>query len=407
MLQNPPLILIVDDEPLSRDALSGRLARRNFAIESLASGQAALEAIQLRLPDLILMDVSMPGMSGIETLQKIRETWAQDYLPVILVSALTDSEDVIAGLEAGANDFVVKPVNLPVLVARIKVCLQARTAVLAREQAEQMLRFSEERLRRANDELDQRVRERTAELDRTNQSLTAEIVERKKATELLIAYQEKLRALAAQISLAEEQERRRIARGLHDHIGQNLVLTKMKLGALHELNNQAARTQVLDEVHPLLEQAIKQIRTLTFELGSRVLYDFGLSAALENLTEQMRDQHGIPASFKEDDLPKPIAEDIQVALFQAARELLHNVVKHAHPKSVKVSLVRVGDSIRLTVQDDGIGCRVDDPGSAISTTDGFGLFSIRERLEYLGANMEFKSELGAGTSIFLTAPLQR
>src|SRR5277367_4337307 len=102
-VQDQPLLLIVDDEPLSRDALSGRLARREFAVESLAGGQEALDFLAHRVPDLILMDVSMPGLSGIETVQQIRKTWAQDYLPVILVSALTDSEDVIAGLEAGAN----------------------------------------------------------------------------------------------------------------------------------------------------------------------------------------------------------------------------------------------------------------------------------------------------------------
>jgi signal transduction histidine kinase len=96
---------------------------------------------------------------------------------------------------------------------------------------------------------------------------------------------------------------------------------------------------------------------------------------------------------------------LQVAFFQAARELLHNVVKHSRARAVNMTLSRDVDQIRLTLQDDGVGFSVGEPGSSLSTSGGFGLFSIRERFEYLGGKMEIESAQGAGTRVTLSAPL--
>src|SRR5206468_4248170 len=99
-----------------------------------------LEVIEKAPPDLLLLDIHMPGLSGLQVLTGVRRHWSKQRLPVILVTALSDSQDVIAGLEAGANDFVVKPFNLQVLIARMRVCLDAKRSLLERERLEERLR---------------------------------------------------------------------------------------------------------------------------------------------------------------------------------------------------------------------------------------------------------------------------
>lgn len=121
-----PQILVVEDEPLSQDMLVRRLSSRGLRVASASDGEAALEWIKSNSPDLILLDIQMPKMSGLEVLAEIRKTATRDALPVILVSALGETEDVVRGLEAGANDYVVKPVNLPILLARMSGCLRVK-----------------------------------------------------------------------------------------------------------------------------------------------------------------------------------------------------------------------------------------------------------------------------------------
>jgi CheY-like chemotaxis protein len=129
-------VLVVEDEPLSRDVLVRMLQSRGLEVDSVGDGAACLAWLEDRLPDLVLLDVSMPGMSGLDALQVIRGKHSQDQLPVILVTAMVDPEDIVAGLEAGANDYVVKPVNLPVLLARIDVALRAKRGVSRLVEAE-------------------------------------------------------------------------------------------------------------------------------------------------------------------------------------------------------------------------------------------------------------------------------
>jgi two-component system sensor histidine kinase/response regulator len=373
-----PFVLVVDDDLAARDILSRRLNTRGYRIECCDNADSALARLAEELPDLVLMDVRMPGTSGLDALVKIRNRWTPGELPVLLVTSLKDPEDVIAGLDAGANDFIIKPVNLPVLIARMRVCLAVRAAMLAKVQAEQSLRH-------ANEVLDLRVQQRTAELADLNANL---------------------RALGAQVSLAEEQERRRIARGLHDHIGQALAVTQMKLRSVRESSSPEVVAMV-DEIRQWLDRAIGHVRDLTFELGAKVLYDFGLGAAVENLVERLALEFAMDASFTEDDQPKPLDEAVQVAMYQACRELLHNITKHADARIVRVKLIRDVDLIRLVITDNGGGFSVDASLGVISPTGGFGLFSIRERMNYLGGRLLIDSKIRGGTTAVLEAPLAK
>src|SRR4051812_39683779 len=113
-----PQLLVVEDDPASQDMLVRRLSSRGFRAAAVADGEAALKFIETALPDLILLDINLPGMSGLDVLQQIREKFTRDQLPVIMVTALADSEDVVKGLDAGANDYIAKPINFSVLLAR-------------------------------------------------------------------------------------------------------------------------------------------------------------------------------------------------------------------------------------------------------------------------------------------------
>ncbi len=168
-----------------------------------------------------------------------------------------------------------------------------------------------------------------------------DITHRKRAEERIRSYQERLRSLAPRLSLAEEQERRRIATTLHDRVGQTLAICKIKLGALRESAPSTEFAEPLEEIHEFLEQTIHETRSLTFELGSPILFQVGLEAAVEWLTGRIQIRHGILSGFEGDGQPKPLDDDVRVLLLQGVRELLTNVAKHAHTQSAREQYPRL------------------------------------------------------------------
>jgi len=233
-----------------------------------------------------------------------------------------------------------------------------------------------------------------------------DITEAKLAQERLLAYQRELRSLASQLSLAEERERRRIATALHDGVGQTLSVAKMQLDALRKSSNSSHFVQSLQEVTQLVEQGIEGTRSLTFELSPPVLFDLGLEAAIGWLAERFEAQHGIRCAVKDDGQHKPLDEDTRVVLFRAVHELLVNIAKHARASKANICVVRENDEIRVTVEDGGVGFDASRARLREGKDAGFGLFSIRERLEHLGGSFRVESAPGRGTVVSLLAPLQ-
>ena len=262
-----------------------------------------------------------------------------------------------------------------------------------------------EELQKARDELEIRVQERTDDLAKTNIELRNEIIERRKVEEKLLVYQKQLRSLASELSLAEERLRRRIATDVHDNIGQNLAISKIKIESLRGSVSSPELAGTLDEIRDLIAQTIKSMRSLTFELSPPVLYELGFEAAVEWLVRQAEQQHGLTAEFQNDKKRKPLSDNVRVFLFQAVRELLVNVAKHAHAHNVRVSTRRVGNKIRVSVEDDGVGFDVSQIRSQDYRTGGLGLFNIRERLGYIGGGIDINSKPGGGTQITLVAPI--
>lgn len=223
----------------------------------------------------------------------------------------------------------------------------------------------------------------------------------------LLGYQDNLRSLASKLSLAEARERRRIATEVHDHIGQNLAFAKIRLTELKRTWGASEYAGRLQQIIDFIDSAIGDIRSLVSELSPPVLYELGFVPAIRQVIHEVLRRHGIACSIEDDGWPKPLGEDMMVLLFQAVRELLINVVKHARASAASVSVTRTDDNIRVQVKDNGIGFDVAKRDPYGIDDMGYGLFSIRERLEPLGGCLDVRSEPGGGTEVTLWGPLNK
>ncbi|WHZ25959.1 MAG: Two-component transcriptional response regulator, NarL/FixJ family [Nitrospira sp.] len=259
---------------------------------------------------------------------------------------------------------------------------------MQRKQGEEALRRSEERFRIFAEQLEQLVAERTEELTLS---------------------QERLRALASELNLTEQRERKRLATELHDHLQQMLVVGKLTVGQGKRLASGVPECEtVLKRVEDILSDALAYSRTLVAELSPPVLRDHGLAAALKWLAEYMKKKHeqNVTVIVPEGDWFQ-LPEDQRVLLFQSVRELLINASKHAGTGTVTVRMTQREDQIQIEVCDEGRGfdlaaaARI--PSGGISSK--FGLYSIQERMRALGGSFDITSALGRGTTATLTLPL--
>jgi PAS domain S-box-containing protein len=231
--------------------------------------------------------------------------------------------------------------------------------------------------------------------------ISEDITERKEAETKLLAYQEQLRALTLEMMLVEERERRRIASELHDQIGQNLALCKLKVAALEKTLGDDALKGELAVVRRLLECSMQDARSLIFDLSPPVLYELGFSAALEWLAERIQEQFHIPVEFESRLRDPELKNDQQVILFQVVRELLINMGKHSRASQAKLILSHEGLFLKIQVNDDGVGFDASRIFAPREQNSGFGFFSMRERLNYLGGGLEVRSKPGKGSQIIL------
>ncbi len=232
-----------------------------------------------------------------------------------------------------------------------------------------------------------------------------DVTERRETEERLRGYQDRLRSLANELSLAEERGRRRIATYLHDDIGHSLALCKIKLGSLQESLPPIHRNGYLDEIKSIIEHVIQGTRSLTSELSPPVLYEMGLVPAVAWLAENISKQYGILVNVHYTSQLKKLNDNLQVLLFQAARELLTNIVKHAQAQSVEISIQSYNNKVKIEVKDDGVGFDTAHLLSTITKNGGFGLFNIRERFDHLGGHVDIHSQPDCGTCITVVAPL--
>src|SRR5207302_7665801 len=165
-MRTPPHILVVDDNPVNVDILRTRLAVHGYEILTAADGEEALVVARAKQPDLILLDVMMPKMDGIQVCRELRADSSLPFMPIILVTAKTDSKDVVAGLEAGGDEYLTKPVDQPALVARVKSMLRVKALHDTVQAQAVRLEAQATQLREWNQTLEQRVAEQVTQVER-------------------------------------------------------------------------------------------------------------------------------------------------------------------------------------------------------------------------------------------------
>ncbi len=219
-------------------------------------------------------------------------------------------------------------------------------------------------------------------------------------------YQKQLRRLASELSLVEARERRKIASDLHDHIGQALAYVTQKVTALQGNTIFSGMEEDFSEIVEILNKTIRYTRNLTVEISPPVLYELGLTAAIEWLAERAYQRYELKVSVGQSGTPLEISEDIRVFIFKAVQELIRNAAKHAQAASVTVQINWDQAGFEIIVQDDGRGFDTQKFDSDHGADCCFGLFSIRERLSYLGGSFEVSSTPGRGTTISIHTPYQ-
>jgi len=214
-----------------------------------------------------------------------------------------------------------------------------------------------------------------------------------------------LRALASELAQTEERERRVLAQILHDQLQQLLVAARLKVEILRQGVQDEALAQVVHDLDQLVRQSIAESRSLTLELSPAALYQGGLAVGLEWLGRQLEEKYGLFVEVHASDDANPPDEATRVSLFQAVRELLFNVVKHARVDRAVVRLRRADPrTIQVEVSDNGCGCDPSGLDSRATAHGSFGLFSVCERLRLLDGRLEVQTAPGQGMRVVITVP---
>ena len=264
---------------------------------------------------------------------------------------------------------------------------------VARDITERIL--AEEALRRAHEELEERVRERTAELSSANEALRAEMAERRRVE------QERIQLLT-RLVLAQEDERRRIARELHDQLGQQLTALRLTLEMLKAQS--VERTEIRVQVETLEALALQLDQDVAFrvwELRPTALEDLGLQAALTNYVRNWSKHFGIRAQLHTGrSTGERLTSEVETVIYRLAQEALNNVAKHARADHVDVALERSSEHLSLIIEDNGVGF---DLSNAETAAHGLGLIGMRERAALVGADLQIESTPGRGTTVIVRA----
>ncbi len=502
-------ILIVDDEATIILQLENYINSMGYSVAGIAgTGEESLEMAKKVKPDIILMDIVMPGnIDGIEATKKIKK---ELNIPVIFITSYTDEELVNRAKHVEPFGYIVKPFQESEVRAAVDVALFKKEIEKRLHESEEKYRTmvstskdaivtidskgriiswnngaenifgykesesigmpisniipenipivveseikaetvestgvkkdgktisiehsnagwktekgqfctynirditdrkkTEKMLRSYSSQLERTVSLRTHDLTLTIEKLVNEINERKHIEKQLLHSQKLLRHMTSELSISEEKERRRIATELHGSIGQNLSLAIIKCQELKSKISSEDSLTVIEYICDMLEQSLENTRLLALEISPPVLYEIGLEAAVSWLLEQFKDKHGLQYIFEDDKKQKSLDDNIRVLLFQAVRELLMNIIKHAGTDKAAVSMKKEKKVIKIVVEDSGRGFDSDNFTFKANKSGGYGLFSINERLRYLGGSMHIKSRQGKGTRITLEVPVRK
>ncbi len=232
-----------------------------------------------------------------------------------------------------------------------------------------------------------------------------DISERKKVEAEIWEYQDMLKQLSSDLILAEEAQRRHLAIALHDHLGQSLAMAKIKMAGLLKSTEDENTRSKLKAIEADIIDAVKQTRSLTYELSPPVLHELGLIEALGWRLEKIQLETKIKTLFEHNLDNIKLRNEQEVILFRSVDEILKNIIKHADATEVTVTADATRYSFSIGVADNGRGFDTSILTPERRPRDSFGLFSIKERIEYLGGMIDIQSTLGVGSKIILNIPV--
>ena len=269
-------------------------------------------------------------------------------------------------------------------------------------------------LQEANETLEEKVTERTLTLHQTIEHLQQEIEQRmkadtrnKEADQKLQARANQLRALAGKLTMAEQAERRRVAKVIHDGLQQYMAAAKLHLSGLERKIKDPQLNALAKKIEETIGTCIQMARSLSADLSPPALYRGGLISGLRWLSARMQERHGFRVVFNCELENILLAEDIVLLVFESVRELLFNSVKHSGVSQARVRLEKKAENqICLSVEDDGSGFDPSEISIFQNMKQGFGLFSIQERVQLIGGTFEIKSRPGHGSRFNILLPYE-
>jgi PAS domain S-box-containing protein len=245
------------------------------------------------------------------------------------------------------------------------------------------IKEAEQVLSHAKSDLERMVSERTAELAQTH---------------------EEMKRVSFELIWAEEKERERIAAELHDQVGQSLLLAKMKVDALEDRLSEGSLHSYAKDAASLIGTSIQDIRSLTFRMRPPILDTAGIATSLEWLCSSISNDYNLQMDFSDDGHPKPLSTEMRYSLYQAVRELLLNVVKHAGTETAQLSITTENQTLVVQVADNGVGFKHPDVIMKHINNGGYGLYNVRQRIEQMGGRFVIESIYGQGTTVTLSLP---
>lgn len=373
----PAKILLVDDDERNLTALESILDSTEYCLVRARSADETLHALMSDDFALLILDVRMPQVDGLELAQIIKHRKKTRYLPIIFLSAYyQEDEHVLQGYVAGAVDYLTKPLNPAVLRSKVAafVDLFRTNRALQEEIAERC-------------EAERRLAERTSEV----QELVSQ-----------------LRALAMELTRTEQRERKHLAKVLHDHMQQLIVSALMQLATVAREDRFQKTAESIKNVESTLKDALAVSRSVTVELSPPVLHEAGLAAGLKWFAERLREKHQFSVNIRADERAEPTNEEERFLLYECTRELLFNSVKHSGVSEASLYLHATDDGrIQIIVEDRGTGFDTEKRSSWRHNHSSFGLFSVQQRLAHLGGSLDIQSGPGKGTRVTVTSSLPR
>ena len=333
-------ILIVDDEPSARETLVAMLEGEKYQLELAPTGTQALQMLDKLQPDLILLDVMMPGMDGFDVCRRIRSNPKLAEVPIILLTALDDRASLLTGIESGADDFLSKPVDRHELKARVRT------------------------------------------ITRLNRYHT------------LIQQRENLSEMAERLIAAQEEERQRLSRELHDDMGQALTTHLLSLGDLQN-DIPDSKESLIERLQSLYDQSheiLVKVRTLAHNLRPPVLDALGLKTAMQTHCTEFSHRTKLPVNLEVDPVIPALPDIFEITLYRVLQEALTNIIKHAEATEAWVDLTVEDKTINLTIQDNGHGFEIEKAQS-----NGIGLTGLSERVTLAGGKFNISSSPVRGT----------